>query len=83
MHESPEEREEAEWQDQEPERFVSPDRYAMPDSPSELSLQKAGNELIRKALEKNGGNRKAAAAELGISERTIYRKIKELELNEN
>lgn len=83
MHESPEEREEAEWQDQEPERFVSPDRYAIPDSPSELSLQKAGNELIRKALEKNGGNRKAAAAELGISERTIYRKIKELELNEN
>lgn len=79
----PEDREEAEWQEQEPDRFGTEDRYAMPDSPSELSLQKAGNELIRKALEKNGGNRKAAAAELGISERTIYRKIKELGLNEN
>lgn len=83
VHESQEDREEAEWQEQEPERFEDTDRYAMPDAPSDLSLLKAGNELIRKALEKNGGNRKAAAAELGISERTIYRKIKELGLNEN
>ena len=35
-------------------------------------------ELIRKALERNGGRRKPAAEELGISERTLYRKIKEL-----
>ena len=46
----------------------------------DLSLQNAGEELIRRALEKNGGNRKAAAAELGISERTLYRKIKEMGL---
>lgn len=32
-------------------------------------------EAIRRALERNGGNRKAAAAEVGISERTLYRKI--------
>ena len=33
--------------------------------------------MIRKALIKNAGNRKATAAELGMSERTLYRKIKE------
>ena len=33
-------------------------------------------DLIEKVLRKHGGNRKAAAAELGISERTLYRKIK-------
>jgi transcriptional regulator with PAS, ATPase and Fis domain len=32
---------------------------------------------IRRALERNGGNRKLAADELGISERTLYRKIKD------
>ena len=41
----------------------------------ELSLRKINNDLIEKALEKHGGNVKAAAAELGISERTIYRKL--------
>ncbi|MBO8455988.1 MAG: sigma-54-dependent Fis family transcriptional regulator [Bacteroidetes bacterium] len=43
-----------------------------------LSLEKAGEDLIRKALEKYKGNRKLAAAELGISERTLYRKLKSL-----
>lgn len=42
-----------------------------------LSLTEREKELILKALEKNGGKRKLAAAELGISERTLYRKIKE------
>ena len=46
---------------------------------SDLSLQKAGTDLIRKALEKYHGNRKQAAAELGISERTLYRKLKSIE----
>ena len=41
-----------------------------------LSLKSANQELIEKVLLKHGGNRKAAAAELGISERTLYRKIK-------
>ena len=41
----------------------------------ELSIRKNTGELIEKALEKHGGNVKAAAAELGISERTVYRKL--------
>lgn len=43
-----------------------------------VSIQDVSAELIRKALERNGGRRKPAADELGISERTLYRKIKEL-----
>jgi len=42
-----------------------------------LSLEEKEKELIIKALEKYNNKRKAAAAELGISERTLYRKIKE------
>jgi transcriptional regulator len=42
-----------------------------------LSLEDKEIELIRKALEKHDGKRKLAAQELGISERTLYRKIKE------
>lgn len=42
-----------------------------------LSLLEKEQELIRKALEKHRGKRKKAAQELGISERTLYRKIKE------
>lgn len=47
----------------------------------DYSIQSVNAELIRKCLEKHGGRRKAAAAELGISERTLYRKIKELHLD--
>ena len=42
-----------------------------------LSLADKEIELIKKALEKHNGKRKYAANELGISERTLYRKIKE------
>lgn len=42
-----------------------------------LSLSDKEVELIKKALERHSGKRKYAAAELGISERTLYRKIKE------
>ncbi len=42
-----------------------------------LSLQDKEVDFIRKALEKHNGKRKKAAKELGISERTLYRKIKE------
>ncbi len=45
-----------------------------------LSLQDQETELIRKALSKHNGKRKAAAEELGISERTLYRKIKEYDI---
>ena len=42
-----------------------------------LSLEDKEIEMIRKSLEKHNGKRKLAARELGISERTLYRKIKE------
>jgi transcriptional regulator with PAS, ATPase and Fis domain len=46
-----------------------------------LSLENREKELIQKALDKHKGRRKNAADELGISERTLYRKIKEYEIN--
>lgn len=46
-----------------------------------LSIEEKEKELIQKALEKHRGRRKNAAQELGISERTLYRKIKEYGLN--
>jgi len=46
-----------------------------------LSIEEKEKELIKKALEKHRGKRKSAAQELGISERTLYRKIKEYGLN--
>ena len=45
-----------------------------------LSLEEREKELIQKALEKHRGKRKHASEELGISERTLYRKIKEYNL---
>ena len=46
-----------------------------------LSLEAKEIELIKKALNKHNGKRKYAAQELGISERTLYRKIKEYDIN--
>ena len=45
-----------------------------------LKLEQKEIELIKKSLEKNKGKRKLAADELGISERTLYRKIKQFDL---
>ncbi len=45
-----------------------------------LSLQDNECDIIQKALDKNNGKRKKAAKELGISERTLYRKIKQYDL---
>jgi len=45
-----------------------------------LSIQKKEKELIVRALTKNKNKRKYAAKDLGISERTLYRKIKEYDL---
>ena len=50
--------------------------------PETLSLQNNERELIVKALEKHGGRRNKAADELGISQRTLYRKIKQYNLEE-
>lgn len=69
-----------------------PSAYNMPDSSANydyaedieevpVSLQDKERELIIKALERNTGKRKEAAKELGISERTLYRKIKQYDLD--
>jgi DNA-binding NtrC family response regulator len=46
-----------------------------------LSIQDKEIDLIKKALAKHHGKRKIAAKDLGISERTLYRKIKEYDIN--
>jgi transcriptional regulator with PAS, ATPase and Fis domain len=71
---------EAEWQGQD---FTAPSGRVVESDPDEqpqqepptLSVKEQEAELIRKALEKHGGNRKLAAEELGMSERTLYRKL--------
>lgn len=60
-----------------------PDKYSFAEDIEEeetLSLQDKELELIKKSLERHDGRRKAAADELGISERTLYRKIKQYDL---
>ena len=68
--------EEAEWQEQEEEpenqHFVHEDISAHEET---LSVRRNEEDLIRQALEKYHGNRKKAAEELGMSERTLYRKL--------
>ena len=45
--------------------------------PETLNLSDLGRQLVEKALERNNGNRKRAAQELGISDRTLYRRLKQ------
>jgi len=78
-----------EYEDEDEPVINHPVKNIVPDSRSEhiedteeiveesLSLEDKEIELIKKALEKNNGKRKYAAQNLGISERTLYRKIKE------
>ncbi len=72
------------WKSLEPpleKRHPSPPDYEPYEEPIEieetLSLEATERELIKKALKKHNNKRKHAAKELGISERTLYRKIKE------
>ncbi|MGB1094460.1 MAG: sigma-54 interaction domain-containing protein [Bacteroidia bacterium] len=60
--------------------FVEAESYVESDHNS-LSLEAKEIELIKLALSKNNGKRKKAAEDLGISERTLYRKIKQYELD--
>lgn len=48
-----------------------------------LNLNDIGKQMVEKALERNNGNRKKAAKELGISDRTLYRRIKSYKLGDN
>ncbi len=56
-------------------------KYAEENIEESLSLSDMEKELIKKALEKHRGKRKNAAFDLGISERTLYRKIKEYDIS--
>lgn len=60
-----------------------PQTYVHEHEEENLSLLDKERELITKALKKHRGKRKDAAFDLGISERTLYRKIKEYEIDEN
>ena len=51
--------------------------------PESLNLNDIGKQMVEKALERNNGNRKKAAHELGISDRTLYRRIKQYGLETN
>jgi transcriptional regulator with PAS, ATPase and Fis domain len=67
---------------EEEEPVLYADEYSEEDAkvvvdPEALSLEEVEKEMIKKALERNGGKRRSAASELKISERTLYRKIKE------
>ncbi len=67
------------------ERHITPTVYdveaeevtSVSTEPENLNLENIGRQMVEKALERNGGNRKKAASELGISDRTLYRKIKQ------
>ena len=54
------------------EEYVEPER-----SPETLNLSDLSRQMLEKALERNNGNRKKAAQELGISDRTLYRRLKQ------
>ena len=51
--------------------------------PESLNLNDLGRKMVEKALERNGVNRKKAAQELGISDRTLYRRIKQYGLDKS
>ena len=57
------------------EEYVEPEK-----EPESLNLSDMGRQMLEKALERNNGNRKKAAQELGISDRTLYRRLKQFGL---
>ena len=56
------------------------EEYVEPEMES-LNLSDLSRQMLEKALERNGGNRKKAALELGISDRTLYRRLKQYGLD--
>jgi transcriptional regulator with PAS, ATPase and Fis domain len=59
-------------EDAEAEEYIEPEK-----EPENLNLNDLGKQMLEKALERNKGNRKKAAQELGISDRTLYRRLKQ------
>ena len=66
---------EVETEDAIAEEYVEPEH-----EPESLNLNDLGRQMLEKALERNNGNRKKAAQELGISDRTLYRRLKQFGL---
>ena len=50
--------------------------------PENLNLNDISKQMLEKALERNHGNRRKAAQELGISDRTLYRRLKQYGLDQ-
>lgn len=63
-----------------PEEQESPEDQDFLSDNLDFTIKSSNRELIEKVLQKHNGNRKEAAAELGISERTLYRKIKQFNI---
>jgi DNA-binding NtrC family response regulator len=58
------------------------EEYVEPEKEQEnLNLSDLSKQMLEKALERNHGNRKRAAQELGISDRTLYRRLKQYGLD--
>lgn len=62
------------------EEYVEPVHHS--EERESLNLNEVGKQMLEKALERNAGNRKKAAMELGISDRTLYRRLKQYGLDE-
>ena len=60
--------------------FIKNKKIIIHNASFDMSFLNGELELIKKSLERHNGKRKLAAAELGISERTLYRKIKQFDL---
>ncbi|MBQ8656495.1 MAG: sigma-54-dependent Fis family transcriptional regulator [Prevotella sp.] len=60
------------------EEYVEPEREL-----ENLNLNVLSRQMLERALERNGGNRKKAAQELGISDRTLYRRLKQYGMDDN
>ena len=65
---------------QEAEEIKDTEAPEAPPVPATPSLEQLEKDVVRKALARNNGNRRQTAEQLGISERTLYRKIKEYDL---
>ena len=72
-----------EAEEAEAEEYVEPQKEHYTDtniSTDSLNLNEIGKQMLIKALERNGGNRRKAAEELGISDRTLYRRLRQFGL---
>jgi DNA-binding NtrC family response regulator len=60
------------------------EEYIEPENePENLNVSEWSRQALEKALERNGGNRKKAAQEMGISDRTLYRRLKQYGLDKD